>query len=134
MVADPPNPPAEGGDTSTGTLHAGQLRRQLVAAAIITEPLVLGRVDLRGLLKHLAGELLVVTGRSLRRIGMHLRAIDNKHLNPGQPGLRAQRKDLTKQPGQRRLVTLTKARDRAVITPNAMSSMHVPGARFCPDT
>jgi hypothetical protein len=63
---------------------------------------------------------------------MHLRAIDNKHLNPGQPGLRAQRQDLTKQAGQRRLVTLTKARDRAVIRPPIRSDhpeRHVLDAR-----
>src|SRR5436309_604910 len=83
--------------------------------AAITELLVLGRVDLRRLLEGLARELLVIAGRALRRIGVHLGAVHREHPDPGQPRLGTQRQHLAEQAAERRLVALTKPRDRAVI-------------------
>ena len=63
------------------------------------------------------GDLLVVARRVLRRVRVHLRAVDRDHPNADQPGLRAERQHLAEQVGQRRLVALAEARDRRVIGP-----------------
>ena len=70
------------------SLGGRELRRQLVAAPV-SEALVLGGVDLGGLLQGLFGELLVVTRRALRRVGVHPRAIDRQHRDLRQTSLGA---------------------------------------------
>ena len=90
------------------------MRRQLVAAlgAVL---LVLLAVDGVGLGEDLLGDLLVVAVGVMRRVGMHLRAVDRDHPNLDHPGLRAQPEDAAKQPRDRRLMTLPEPRDRRVI-------------------
>ena len=61
------------------------------------------------------GQLLVVARRALRGVPINLGPVNGDHLNADQTRLRAQRQHLAEQPGQRHLMTLTKARDRAVI-------------------
>ncbi len=53
--------------------------------------------------------------RSLGGIGMDLGAVHGEHLRAHQTGIRAQRQDLAKKPGQRLLVALTEPRDRRVV-------------------
>ena len=57
----------------------------------------------------------VAARRALRRVGVHLRAVDGDHPDANQAGLGAERQHLTEQLRQRGLVALTKARDRRVI-------------------
>ena len=95
-------------------LTGGELRRQLVAARI-AEALVLLGVDGGGVFEDLARDLLVAARRALRRVGVHLRAVDGDHPDADQPGLGAQREHLAEQPGQRALVALAEPRDRRVI-------------------
>jgi hypothetical protein len=97
-------------------LRGRQLARQLVAARR-AEPLVLSGVDRVGLGEDLAGNLLIAARRVLRRVRVHVRAVDHPHPHPHRPRLGAQREHLTEQAGQRRLVALTKARDRRVVGP-----------------
>ena len=103
-LAQPP-PPA---------LSRRQLGRQLVAAPP-AEALVLRGVDSRRVLENLGRDLLVVARRVMRRVCVHLRAINGEHADIDQPRLRAEREHLAKQPGERRLVALTEARDGRVI-------------------
>ena len=53
----------------------------------------------------------------LRGVRVQLRAVDSQHRHADQTGVRAERQHVAEQAGQRRLVTLAKARDRAVIRP-----------------
>ena len=81
-------------------LTRGELRRQLVAARI-AEPLVLLGVDGSRVFEDLARDLLVAARRALRRIGVHLRAVDRDHPDADQAGLGAEREHLAEQPRQR---------------------------------
>jgi len=107
-------PPPRGLKPLLASLGGRQLRRQFVAAAI-PEALVIRSVDLGGLLESLFGELLVVARRALRRVGVHLRAVDRQHRDVRQAGLRAEPEDLPEQRRQRALVALAKPGDRRVI-------------------
>ena len=91
-----------------------ELRRQLVTARI-AELRVFFSVDGVSLGEDLARDLLVITRGLRRRIGRELGAIDGDHADANQTRVGAQLKNLAEQPGQRRLVTLTKPRDRRVI-------------------
>jgi hypothetical protein len=93
-----------------------QLGRQLVAAPL-AEALVLGAVDRVGLGQDLASDLLVVEVAVLRGVRVHLRAVHGEHSDADQTGVRAQGEHLAEQARERLLVTLAKARDRAVIGP-----------------
>ena len=97
-------------------LRRRQLRGQLIAAPL-AEPLVLGAVDRVRLGQDLRGDLVVVEVLVLRRVRVHLRAIDREHRDADQAGVRAERQHVAEQASQRRLVALAKARDRAVIGP-----------------
>jgi hypothetical protein len=97
-------------------LRRRQLRRQLVTAPL-AKTLVLGAVDRVRLGQDLLGDLVVVEVLVLRGVRVHLRAVHRQHRHADQAGVRAQRQHLTEQARQRRLVTLAKARDRAVIRP-----------------
>lgn len=61
---------------------------QLVAATLAIA-LVLLLVDGVGVGEDLAGDLLVVAGRTLRRVRVHLRPVDRDHIHLHQPRLRA---------------------------------------------
>ena len=77
-------------------LTRGQLRRQLVAARI-AEALVLFGVDGGRVLEDLARDLLIAARRALRRVGVHLRAVDRDHPDANQAGLGAEREHLAEQ-------------------------------------
>jgi hypothetical protein len=81
----------------------------------LAELLVFFGVDRVGLSEDLARDLLVVARRLRRGVGRDLGAVDGDHADPDQTRLGAERQHLAEQPGQRALVTLTKARDRRVI-------------------
>ncbi len=70
-----------------------------------------------GVGEDLSGELLVVEVLVLRGARVQLRAIDREHRDADQAGVGAEREHVAEQAGQRRLVALAKARDRAVIGP-----------------
>jgi len=76
-----------------------------------------GTVDRVRLRQYLPSDLVVVEVVVLRGVGVHLRAIDRGTATPTRPASGAKRQHLTEQTGQRRLVALAKARDRAVIGP-----------------
>ena len=103
-VAQPAAPPLVG----------GQVCRQLVAARR-AKLLVLGAVDGVRLGQYLRGDLVVVARRVPARVRVDLRAIDREHRDINQTRIGAEREHLAEQPGQRLLVTLAEARDRAVI-------------------
>ena len=95
-------------------LAGGQRLGQLVPAAI-PEALVLLGIDGVGLGERLACDLLVVTGRALRRVGVDLRAVDGNHRDVDEAALDAEAQDLAEHARQRILVALTEPRDRRVI-------------------
>lgn len=97
-------------------LHRRQPGRQLVAAPL-AEALVLGPVDRVGLSEDLLGDPVVVEVLMLRGIRIHLRAINRQHRHTDQASVGAEREDVAEQTREPRLVTLTKARDGAVIRP-----------------
>ena len=85
-LAQPPAP----------ALRRRELGGQLVTARV-SEALVLLGVDGVGLLENLARDLLVITCRLRRRVGMDLRAVDRDHANPHQARLGAQRQHVDEQ-------------------------------------
>src|SRR5215213_1700932 len=87
------------------TRARGELRRQLVAAAITVE-LVLGCVGRDRLLDDLARELLVIEVLVAARVGLHLRPVDREHPNLRQPAPGAERKHLAEHARQRLLMAL----------------------------
>ena len=87
---------------------------ELVAAAL-TQALVLLTIDCVRLGKDLARDPLVIAGRTLRRVRVHLRPVDRDHPDPDQARLGAQPKHLAEQVSQRDLVALAEPRDRRVI-------------------
>ena len=97
-------------------LHSRQFGRQLVATPL-AEALVLSLVDRVRLGQDLRGDLVVVEVLVLRGVCVQLRAVDRQHHHADQAGVRAERQHVAEQAGQRRLVALAKARDRAVIRP-----------------
>jgi hypothetical protein len=101
---------------AASAVRGRHLRRQLIATAL-AELLVLFAIDRVGLGQDLARDLLVVAGGVLRGVGVHLGAVDRDQPDRHQAGPGAEREHLAEQTGQRRLVTLAKARDRAVIRP-----------------
>jgi hypothetical protein len=97
-------------------LRSRQLCGQLVAASL-AKTLVLGAIDRVRLGQDLLGDLVVVEVLVLRGVRVQLRAVDRQHRHADQAGVRAQRQHIAEQARQRRLVTPTKTRDRAVIGP-----------------
>lgn len=91
-----------------------QLDRQLIAACI-SEALVLGRVDLSGLVEDLARDLLVAACRVMGRVGGDLGALDRDDPKLDQTSASAQRQNLSEQAADRGLVMRPEARDRCVI-------------------
>jgi hypothetical protein len=76
---------------------------------------VLGRVDLAGLLDDLGRDLLVAADRLVGRRGGELAAIDRDHPHRDQPGVGAQAEHLAEELSQRGLVADPETRDRGVI-------------------
>jgi hypothetical protein len=95
-------------------LHRRQFGRQLIVAAV-AEALVLGLVDRVRLRQDFARDLVVVEVLVLRGVCVQLRAVHRQYRHTHQAGVRAERKHVAEQAGERCLVALAKARDRAVI-------------------
>ena len=76
---------------------------------------VLFAIDLVGLTEDLPGDAIVITGRVLRRVGVHLRAVDRDHPDLDHPGPCAQPEHAAEEVGDRVLVALAKPGDGGVI-------------------